>query len=125
MKLHTFECEIDKLNTKMHRAMAEKDRLEAKLDTVGYHDIGRSRSDLEKSGLDSGARGSNWDISNQRVQRLEAENERLRVELERSTHVFGRTTMTTSQEVDRAQERADKAIAELRRTQAELRVTQV
>lgn len=113
----------------MHRALAEKDRLEAKLESAnlggGYHELGRSRSDIEKSGLDSGSRGSNWDISNQRLQRLEVENERLRCELERSQHVFGRTTMSTSQEVDRVQERADKAIAELRRTQAELRVTQV
>lgn len=144
MKLHSFESEVDKLTTRLHRALAEKDRLESKLE-CSQSELGKSKAELDKAATDMGRIG-NWETTNQKIQRLEIENDRLRGELERSQvgarrkpidveptsnfcvcqqTTFGRNTLSTSQELDRVQERADKTTAELRRTQAELRVTQV
>lgn len=85
MKLHSFESEVDKLTTRLHRALAEKDRLETRLESGGA-DFAKSSA---RRGLDRDldrefGRGDNWDPAmNQKVQRLELENDRLRSELDR------------------------------------------
>lgn len=94
MKLHSFESEVDKLTTRLHRALAEKDRLETRLESG---DLGKSRSgldrererqrelDRERDLYDRDRRGGDYDSGlNQKIQRLEIENDRLRAELERS-----------------------------------------
>jgi chromosome segregation ATPase len=89
MKLHSFESEVDKLTTRLHRALAEKDRLESRLESSG--DLGKSRRgydrdrDLDREYGRGGA--DSYDSSaalNQKISRLEIENDRLRAELERS-----------------------------------------
>lgn len=85
MKLHSFESEVDKLTTRLHRALAEKDRLESKLE-CSQSELGKSKADFEKASVDIGRHG-NWETTqtiNQKIQRLEIENDRLRGELERS-----------------------------------------
>jgi golgin subfamily B member 1 len=89
MKLHSFESEVDKLTTRLHRALAEKDRLESKLE-CSQSELGKSKLDYEKSSMDIGRHG-NWESSQaltQKLQRLEIENDRLRGELERSQVEF-------------------------------------
>lgn len=143
MKLHSLECEVEKLNNRLDRVLTEKDRLESKLE-CSQSELGKSKAELDKAANEVGRSSGDWEASKQRIARLELENERLRHELERSQvdryksqdvqkslssldfqTTFGRSTLTTSQELDRAQERADKTSAELRRTEAELRVTRV
>lgn len=82
MKLHSFESEVDKLTSRLHRALAEKDRLESKLEN-SQTELGKSKVELEKAASDIGRIG-NWETTNQKIQRLEIENDRLRNELERS-----------------------------------------
>jgi chromosome segregation ATPase len=82
MKLHSYESEVDKLTSRLHRALAEKDRLESKLEN-SQTELGKSKVELEKAATDIGRIGS-WENTNQKIQRLEVENERLRGELERS-----------------------------------------
>lgn len=83
MKLHSFESEVDKLTSRLHRALAEKDRLESKLE-CSQSELGKSKVELDKAATDIGRIG-NWDTNiNQKIQRLEIENDRLRGELERS-----------------------------------------
>ena len=82
MKLHSFESEVDKLTSRLHRALAEKDRLESKLE-CSQSELGKSKAELDKAATDIGRIG-NWETTNQKIQRLEIENERLRGELERS-----------------------------------------
>lgn len=82
MKLHSFESEVDKLTSRLHRALAEKDRLESKLE-CSQSELGKSKAELDKAATDIGRIG-NWETSNQKMQRLEIENDRLRGELERS-----------------------------------------
>ena len=93
MKLHSFESEVDKLTTRLHRALAEKDRLETKLESG---ELSKSRStlerdrdrdrerererDRERADLDY-RRNVDWES---KIQRLEIENDKLRAELERS-----------------------------------------
>jgi predicted nuclease with TOPRIM domain len=89
MKLHSFESEVDKLTTRLHRALAEKDRLETRLESS---DLNKSRSGLdrerererERDLYERDRRGADHDGLNQKIQRLEIENDRLRAELERS-----------------------------------------
>lgn len=81
MKLHSFESEVDKLTTRLHRALAEKDRLESKLES-SQRELGTSKAEYDKASADIGR--SSWETTNQKVQRLEIENDRLRGELERS-----------------------------------------
>lgn len=99
MKLHSFESEVDKLTTRLHRALAEKDRLEVKLDS-SMRELGSSKAELDKS-MDLGRHERSWErdghrdtrdsrdshrdkLLNEKLQRLEIENDRLRAELERS-----------------------------------------
>lgn len=107
----------------MERAQAEKDRLEAKLES-SQSELGKSKAELDKAASEVGRSGADWEAAKQRLTRLELENERLRHDIEKSSSTFGRGTLNSSQEIDRIQERAEKAATELRRAQAELRVTQ-
>lgn len=98
MKLHSFESEVDKLTTRLHRALAEKDRLESRLESAG--DLGKSRRgldrDLERDYRDvrddRRGRDESYEL-NQKIQRLEIENERLRSELERSQVSFKKSSL--------------------------------
>lgn len=82
MKLHSYESEVDKLTSRLHRALAEKDRLESKLEN-SQTELGKSKAELDKAASDIGRIG-NWETTNQKIQRLEIENDRLRTELEKS-----------------------------------------
>lgn len=82
MKLHSHESEVEKLTSRLHRALAEKDRIESKLE-CSQSELGKSKAELDKAASDIGRIGS-WETTNQKVQRLELENDRLRGEVERS-----------------------------------------
>lgn len=107
----------------MERAQAEKDRLEAKLES-SQSELGKSKAELDKAASEVGRSSGDWEAAKQRLTRLELENERLRHDVEKSQTTFGRSNLTSSQEMDRVHDRAEKSATELRRAQAELRVTQ-
>jgi chromosome segregation ATPase len=90
MKLHSFESEVDKLTTRLHRALADKDRLETRIESG---DLSKARGGLERERerererelYERRAGEREFDATlNQKIQRLEIENDRLRAELERS-----------------------------------------
>ena len=87
MKIHSLESEVDKLTSRLHRALSEKDRLENKLES-SQNELGKSKAELDKAATDIGRIG-NWETTNQKIQRLEIENERLRKDLERSEVGYG------------------------------------
>lgn len=87
MKLHSFESEVDKLTSRLHRALAEKDRLETRLESGGDFNKSSTRRGLDRDFDRDFGRNENLDREvatlNQKIQRLELENDRLRVELDR------------------------------------------
>lgn len=48
MKIRSFESEVEKLNTRLDRALTEKDRLEAKLES-SQSELGKSKAELDKA----------------------------------------------------------------------------
>lgn len=111
----------------MERAQAEKDRLEAKLES-SQSELGKSKAELDKAAHEVGRSGADWEAAKHRLTRLELENERLRHDLERaqsSTYVArSSSALGSTRDLDRNYDSGEKSGPELRRAQAELRVTQ-
>lgn len=88
MKMHSFESEVDKLTTRLHRALADKDRLETRLESGGG-DFGKStaRRGMDREFERDFGRTDNFERENaaltQKIQRMELDNDRLRAELDR------------------------------------------
>lgn len=83
LKLHSLESDMEKLNSRLDRVLVEKDRLESRLES-SQSELGKSKAELDKASSDVGRSTGDWKATEQRLARLELENERLRHELERS-----------------------------------------
>lgn len=83
MKLHACNSEIETLQARMDRALADKEKLEAKLE-CSQSELGKSKAELDKVAGEAGGRTGDWEAARQRLARLEIENERLRSELDRA-----------------------------------------
>lgn len=83
LKLHSLECDIEKLNSRLDRIHVEKERLETRLES-SQSELGKSKAEYDKVSGEVGRSTSDWEATKQRMTRLELENDRLRHELERS-----------------------------------------
>lgn len=83
LKLHSLECDIEKLNSRLDRVLTEKERLETRLES-SQSELGKSKAEYDKVSTEVGRSSGDWEASKQRLARLELENERLRHDLERS-----------------------------------------
>lgn len=53
LKLHSFECDMEKLNSRLDRVMLEKERLENRLES-SQSELGKSKAELDKAASDVG-----------------------------------------------------------------------
>lgn len=84
LKLHSLETDMEKLNARLDRVLVEKDRLESRLES-SQSELGKSKAELDKATTSEVGRSTgDWKANEQRLARLELENERLRHDLERS-----------------------------------------
>lgn len=83
LKLHSLESDMEKLNARLDRVLVEKDRLGSRLES-SQSELGKSKAELDKASSDVGRSTGDWKANEQRLARLELENERLRHDLERS-----------------------------------------
>lgn len=91
LKLHSMECDLDKLNSRLDRVLIEKERLETRLES-SQSELGKSKAEFDKVSTEVGRTGD-WDAMRQRLARMELENERLRHDLERSQVRTGPTAL--------------------------------
>lgn len=83
LKLHSLECDIEKLNSRLDRILIEKERVETRLES-SQSELGKSKAEYDKVATEVGRSSGDWEATKQRLARLELENERLRHDLERS-----------------------------------------
>lgn len=53
LKLHSMECDMEKLNSRMDRILTEKERLENRLES-SQSELGKSKAELDKAASDVG-----------------------------------------------------------------------
>jgi chromosome segregation ATPase len=77
MKLHSLETEVDKLQSRLDKALTEKDKLGAKLE-YSQAELGKSKAEMDKHDSTSMYRTNDYNEWRQKYNKAEMEVDRMR-----------------------------------------------